>query len=114
MSTTAVAKKTSTSLQRVDSVDFQMEMFKKLNLSPLMVETHRFEPRPGGKFALVKRAAPIRLFDDNGRAAFTAAASHTERTGLNKLRGKYNDENRLFEQDSASIKVGEVKAWSTI
>lgn len=111
--TDALAKKTDASLQRIESVDFQMDMFKRLNLSPLMCETHRFEPRPGGKFALVKRDKPVRLFDSNGSASLSTATT-ADRIGLNKGRGKYNDENRLFDQDSASLKVGEVAAWSTI
>lgn len=103
------------SLARVDSLDFQMEMFRKCKLSPTMAETHRFESRGDGKFALVKRERPVRLFDDgNGGLVALSAATTSERVGLNKMRGKYNDENRLFDQDSASIKVGEVAAWSTI
>jgi hypothetical protein len=102
------------SLARVDSFNFQSEMFKKYGLSPTMVETHRFEKR-GDKFALVKREKPVRFFDDGdgGIIALTAATT-SEKVGLNKMRGKYGDENRLFDQDSASIKVGEVEAWSTI
>lgn len=103
------------SLARVDSFDFQMEMFKKYKLSPTMAETHRFESRGEGKFALVKRERPVRLFDDgNGGVVALTAATTSEKVGLNKHRGKYGDENRLFDQDSASLKVGEVQAWSTI
>ena len=40
--------------------------------------------------------------------------TQAERVGLSRGRGKYNDEGRLFEQDSASLKVGEVAAWSSI
>ena len=103
------------SLARVDSFDFQMEMFKKYRLSPTMAETHRFESRGEGKFALVKRERPVRFFDDgNGGVVALTAATTSEKVGLNKMRGKYNDENRLFDQDSASLKVGEVAAWNTI
>lgn len=102
------------SLARVDSFNFQSEMFKKYGLSPTMVETHRFERR-GDNFALVKREKPVRLFDDgNGGIIALTAATTSEKVGLNKMRGKYGDENRLFDQDSASLKVGEVAAWSTI
>lgn len=102
-------------LARVDSLDFQMEMFKRYGLSPTMAETHRFEVRGEGKFALVKREKPVRFFDDgNGGLVALSAATTSEKVGLNKMRGKYNDENRLFDQDSASIKVGEIAAWSTI
>ena len=103
------------SLARVDSLDFQMEMFRKYKLSPTMAETHRFESRGEGKFALVKRERPVRLFDDgNGGVVALTAATASEKVGLNKMRGKYGDENRLFDQDSASLKVGEVAAWSTL
>lgn len=103
------------SLARVDSFDFQMEMFRKYRLSPAMAETHRFESRGEGKFALVKRERPVRFFDDgNGGVVALTAATTSEKVGLNKMRGKYNDENRLFDQDSASLKVGEVAAWSTL
>lgn len=102
------------SLARVDSFNFQAEMFKKYGLSPTMVETHRFEKR-GDKFALVKREKPVRFFDDgNGGVVQLAAMTQAEKVGINRHRGKYGDENRLFDQDSASIKVGEVAAWSTI
>ena len=102
-------------LARADSLDFQMKMFKRYGLSPTMAETHRFECRGEGKFALVKREKPVRMFDDgNGGVIALTAATTSERIGLNRMRGKYNDENRLFDQDGASIKVGEVAAWSTI
>ena len=110
-----IAKVRDGSLARTDSLDFQIEMFRKYKLSPTMAETHRFESRGDGKFALVKRDRPVRMFDDgNGGVVALTAATTSERVGLNRMRGKYNDENRLFDQDSASIKVGEVASWSTI
>lgn len=112
---TALARREDGSLARVDSFDFQVEMFKKYKLSPTMAETHRFEQREDGRFALVKRERPVRFFDDgNGSVVALSAATQAEKVGLNKMRGKYGDENRLFDQDSASIKVGEVAAWSTL
>ena len=110
-----LAKMQDGTLARVDSLDFQMEMFKRYGLSTTMAETHRFEVRGEGKFALVKRERPVRFFDDgNGGLVALSAATTSEKVWLNKMRGKYNDENRLFDQDSSSIKVGEVAAWSTI
>lgn len=109
-----VIKREDGTIASVDSFDFQMEMFKKFKLSPTMAETHRFEKR-GDNFALVKRDKPVRFFDDgNGGVVALSAATTSERVGINKFRGKYNDENRLFDQDSASLKVGEVAAWSTL
>lgn len=103
------------SLARVDSFNFQFKMFKKYNLAPTMAETHKFEQRADGKFALVKRDRPVRFFDDgDGKIVGLMAATQSARVGLNRTRGKYGDENRLFEQDSASLKVGEVAAWNTI
>jgi hypothetical protein len=43
-----------------------------------------------------------------------AKATTAERLHLNATKGRYNDENRLFEQDSASLKVGEVATWARI
>lgn len=103
-------------LANYDSVDGQMELFKRFNLSPTMIETHRFEKR-GDHFALVKRPEPVSIFDDgaeNRRVVNGMRQTYAERVGLNNGRGKYNDENKLFDQDSASLKVGEVDAWSTI
>lgn len=37
-----LAKMQDGTLARVDSLDFQMEMFKRYGLSPTMAETHRF------------------------------------------------------------------------
>lgn len=111
----ALQKITAADLARIDSVDFQMEMFKRLNLSPMMVETHKFERRGEG-LALVKRKTPVTLFDDGDHGLSIAKVQKTEaeRSGLNALRGKYNDEGRLFDQDSASIEVKEVQPWATI
>ena len=109
-----IVRRDDGTLAKVDSFDFQMEMFRKYNLSPTMAETHRFEKR-GDTFALVKRDKPVRFFDDgNGNVIALSAATQAEKVGLNKMRGKYGDESRLFDQDSASIKVGEVAAWSTL
>ena len=109
-----IVRRDDGTLAKVDSFDFQMEMFRKYNLSPTMAETHRFVKR-GDTFALVKRAKPVRFFDDgNGNVIALSAATQAEKVGLNKMRGKYGDENRLFDQDSASLKVGEVAAWSTL
>lgn len=110
-----IAKVRDGSLARTDSLDFQIEMFRKYKLSPTMAETHKFERLPDGKFKLAKRTKPIAIFDDgDGRVLALSAATQADKVGLNRLRGKYNDENRLFDQDSASIKVGEVEAWRTI
>ena len=109
-----IVRRDDGTLAKVDSFDFQMEMFRKYNLSPTMAETQRFVKR-GDTFALVKRDKPVRFFDDgNGNVIALSAATQAEKVGLNKMRGKYGDENRLFDQDSASLKVGEVAAWSTL
>lgn len=109
-----IVRRDDSTLAKVDSFDFQVEMFKKYKLSPTMAETHKFEKR-GDSFALVKRDKPVRFFDDgNGSVVALSAATTSEKVGLNKMRGKYGDENRLFDQDSASLKVGEVAAWSTL
>lgn len=109
-----IVKRADGTVVKVDSIDFQMEMFKKAGLSPTMVETHKFEKR-GDCFVLAKRERRITIFDDgNGGMVAMQAMTESERVGLNKARGKYNDENRLFDQDSASLKVGEVAAWSTL
>lgn len=114
MSEKSLVRLDSGAVANFDTVDAQMALFKRFKLSPTMVETHRFEKR-GDNFALVKRDRPVKIFDDgNGGVVALTAATTTERVGLNRMRGKYNDENRLFDQDCASIKVGEVAAWSTL
>lgn len=113
--TTALAKRQTSAVASYETIDGQMELFRKYKLSPTMVETHRFEKR-GDYFALVKRSAPIKVFDDGAAmsAVSTVRQTYAEKVGLNTHRGKYNDENRLFEQDTASIEVGEVSPWSSI
>lgn len=102
-------------IANVDSIDFQMEMFNRYKLSPTMAETYKFEKR-GDSFALVKRAAPIRIFDDGGHLKSVAVVQKTqsEKIRLSATRGKYNDEGRLFDQDCASIEVKEVTPFAVI
>ncbi len=105
-----IVKKTSGDLAKVESLDFQMEMFKKYNLSPLMVETHKFVRR-GDNFALVKRNTPVEIFDDGDHVRVIAGMQKTysDRINLNGGRGKYNDEYKLFDADCASIEVKEIR-----
>lgn len=66
---------------------------------------------------ILDRGVELREIDEeDGEHALSIAGAKMfdERTGINKLRGKYNDEGRLFDADSASIKVGEVEAWASI
>ena len=114
-----LAVKTSTgNLARIDSIDAQFALFDRFHLARTMAETHRFVASGDEKhpFKLVKRAAPVRIFDDGEQTRVLAAVQMTqsERVGLNRGRGKYNDAGRLFEQDSASLTVGEVTPWHTI
>ena len=119
MSKNALMVRTSTvDLVRLESMDAQFALFDKYKLARTMAETHRFIPGDDKDhpYKLVKRASPIKIFEDGEQLKAVSAVQMTqaERVGLSRGRGKYNDEGRLFEQDSASLKVGEVAAWSSI
>ena len=100
----------------IDNIDAQFSLLKMFNLPPTMAQTHKVERRDG-KYVLCKRENPVAIFaDDDGRMRAVAQVQKTssEKIGLSRTRGKYNDEGRLCDADSASLKVGEVAAWSTI
>ena len=100
----------------IDNIDAQFSLLKMFNLPPTMAQTHKVERRDG-KYVLCKRENPVAIFaDDDGRMRAVAQVQKTssEKIGLSRTRGKYNDEGRLYDADSASLKVGEVAAWSTI
>lgn len=98
------------SLVDISNIDAQFQLLKMFNLPPTMAETHKVERRDG-KYVLCKRENPVQIFaDDDGRMRSIVQVQKTksEHMGLSRTRGKYNDEGRLFDQDSASLKVGEV------
>lgn len=100
----------------INNIDAQFSLLKMFNLPQTMAETHKVERRDG-KYVLCKRENPVQIFaDDDGRMRAIAQVQKTssEKIGLSRTRGKYNDEGRLYDSDSASLKVGEVAAWSTI
>ena len=100
----------------IDNIDAQFSLLKMFSLPPTMAQTHKVERRDG-KYVLCKRENPVTIFaDDDGRMRAVAQVQKTssEKIGLSRMRGKYNDEGRLYDADSASLKVGEVTAWATI
>lgn len=115
---TSLTVSTPNGLARIDSIDAQFALFDRFNLARTMAENYRFVATGDEKhpYKLVKRSVPARIFEGvNGvEATPMAKATTAERLHLNATKGKYNDENRLFEQDSASLKVGEVAAWARI
>ena len=115
---TAMTVATPNGLARLDTIDAQFALFDRFNLARTMAKNYRFVATGDEKhpYKLVKRSSPVSIFEDvNGvEATPMAKVTTAERMHLNATKGKYNDENRLFEQDSASLKVGEVAAWSRI
>lgn len=115
---TALTVATPNGLARLDTIDAQFALFDRFNLARTMAKNYRFVQTGDEKhpYKLVKRSAPVSIFEGaNGvEATPMAKATTSERIHLNATKGKYNDENRLFEQDSASLKVGEVAAWATL
>lgn len=110
-----IAKPQNTQVARPGSIDEQLELFRKFGLAPTMAETHRIVHRESG-FALVKRSRPIHIYEDsdNNLAVATLQQTYADRIHLTAKQGKYNDENRLFDQDSASIEVKEITPWAVI
>ena len=99
----------------IDNIDAQFSLLKMFSLPPTMARTHKVV-RKDEHWTLCKRDNPIEIFaDDDGRMRAIAQVQKTssEKIGLSRTRGKYNDEGRLYDSDSASLKVGEVAAWST-
>lgn len=115
---TVLTVATPNGLARLDNIDAQFALFDKFNLARTMAKNYRFVATGDEKhpYKLVKRAAPVSIFEGvNGvEATPVAKATMADRIHLNATKGKYNDENRLFDQDSVSLKVGEVAAWATI
>ena len=115
---TALTVATPNGLARLDNIDAQFVLFDKFNLARTMAKNYRFVATGDEKhpYKLVKRASPVSIFEGvNGvEATPMAKATMADRIRLNATKGKYNDENRLFNQDSVSLKVGEVVAWATM
>ena len=81
-----------------------------------MADFSRFHvvPLSGGNFKIVRREKQIAVmsYDNNGNANVIAglARTHSDRLGLSRSRGKYNDaDNVLLDSDAASIELGEVQ-----
>lgn len=94
-----------------------MALFVSKGMSPLMAFSHDLVPAGDGKYRLVKRTEPIDTIDfdleGNARSVAYKVKSASELVGLDKPRpgAKFNDESRLFDQDCASLKVGEIESW---
>jgi hypothetical protein len=115
---TSLTVSTPNGLARIDSIDAQFALFDRFNLARTMAKNYRFVATGDEKhpYKLVKRSVPVSIFEGvNGvEATPMTKATTAERVHLNATKGRYNDENRLFEQDGASLEVGEVAAWSTL
>lgn len=99
-----------------DNIEAQFSLLKMFKLPLTMATTHKVE-RKDGHWTLIKRETPVDIFaDDDGRMRVVAQVQKTqsEKIGLSRTRGKYGDEGRLYDQDCASLAVGEVDAWGTI
>ena len=106
-------------LARLDTIEAQLALFRKHNLSETMAERYKFvEGDAPGKYKLVKRTTPIVIYADDETGAMRSITqvqkTQAERVGLSKSKGKYNDEERLVLSDVPTVEVGEVKSWSVI
>lgn len=128
-----VGKHTGSALA-TDQAAFEqlMALFVSKGLSPAMAFSHDLVPIDENgneikernliatgheRYKLVKRAEPIDTIDfdleGNARSVAYKVKSGAELVGLDKPRpdAKFGDEGRLFDQDCASLKVGEVESW---
>lgn len=114
--TNSIMKSAGTSLANINSLEVQFRLFEMYGLSTSMAERYKFEVVDGGGYKLVKRHRPIAIFDDGDhlRSISQSAKTDSERIHLSTTKGKYNDEWRLFDQDSASIEVKEVMPFRTL
>lgn len=92
----------------------RVERMRKFNQDPSLALSHDIVQKPDGTYQLMKLSDAAKIMDGAGNSSSSFVQGYTGMVGLNRTRGKYNDENRLFEQDSASIKVGEVEEWARI
>lgn len=103
-------------LAKIETLEAQFALLKKFGLPETAAERNVVVFKDG-HYTLQKRENPISIYpDDNGnlRSVVQVQKTHSERIGLSAARGKYNDENRLYAQDAASLDVGEIVPWATI
>lgn len=100
--------------------DKQLDLLAKFKLPQTAIERHyvRVDVAEDGReqYVLCKRENPIKVFDisDGEAIVATVARTYADRVGINKMKGKYNDENRLVTQNDDGLKVGEVEAWASM
>lgn len=113
----AIVKKESHGLT-VAQFNKQVELLAMFNLPSTAIERHyvRVDKNDDGSesYVLCKRSTPIKIYeiDDENNRVVAGMQSYSERIGLLRKRGKYNDEHKLDGVNS--IEVGEVEAWATI
>lgn len=116
MSDSQIAKRESTAIA-TDMAE-QVALFKRMNVSEALVFTHAIVPREGGGWQLVERDRPLETFDTDAAGRTTVlrecSKTYSERMGLSRKRGRYNDADRLLGNEYGSVEVGEVKAFATI
>lgn len=113
-----IEKQTSTPLALTqEKFEKQMELFVSKGMEPSMAFSHELIPIGDGKYKLIKRDDPIDIidFDIEGNASHIAykVKSAAELIGIDKPRAntKFGDEQRLIDQDTASLEVGEIESW---
>lgn len=113
---TQIAKRGTTAL--ASDMAEQVALFKKMNVSEALVFTHAIVPREGGGWQLVVRDHPLETFDTDAAGRTTVlrecSKTYSERMGLSRRRGRYNDADRLLGNEYGSAEVGEVTAFATI
>lgn len=97
--------------QELARIDVQLDLITtKFKLEPSAAERYKVV-KDGKYFKLVKRETPIKIIagaDGNPTvSAMVAVATYGERL-FKKTKGRYNDEHRLIESQSASIETKEV------
>ena len=99
-------------------MDEQRALFRRLGVSEGLIFSHAIIPVPGGGHQLVERKSRIDMFDIDLKGNTTVVRSmgktYSERMGLSKMRGKYNDEGRLMGNDYGTAEVGEFAPFATI
>lgn len=98
----------------------QIDLLKKFKLPETAIDNHyvRIDIENGKEFfVLCKREKPIKVsdpFDDNCRViAHMGLVSDKIGFSSSNKRGKYNDEDRIINNECQSVEVGEVESFGS-
>lgn len=98
----------------------QIDLLKKFNLPETAIDNHyvRIDVKNGKEvFTLCKRERPIKVSDpyDDNCIVICQMKSYSERCGFDHCakKGKYNDEDRISNNQCLSIEIGEVEQFGS-